>query len=114
MANRWGISKNVEDFVKQRDTKCVYCGVVFSENDFSKSFGVGIKCGKESHGLECMDWDDHFKDAKTNLSQFLNIPEVKEIYETYKLPIQSTQNGGFHLLYRKHLLRRHHRSLWTP
>jgi len=30
MANRWGIPKDVEDIVIKRDTKCVYCGVVFS------------------------------------------------------------------------------------
>ncbi len=36
MANRWGISKDVEDYVKQRDTKCVYCGVEFSEENKSR------------------------------------------------------------------------------
>ena len=37
MANRWGIPKHVEEFVKKRDTKCVYCGVVFStENNTRK------------------------------------------------------------------------------
>ncbi|HCK21588.1 MAG TPA: HNH endonuclease [Bacteroidetes bacterium] len=29
MANRWGIPKDVEDLVKQRDTNCVYCGQEF-------------------------------------------------------------------------------------
>lgn len=29
MANRWGISKEVEDFVKKRDLNCVYCGISF-------------------------------------------------------------------------------------
>ena len=29
MANRWGIPKDVEDFVKQRDRNCVYCGQQF-------------------------------------------------------------------------------------
>lgn len=29
MANRWGIPKDVENFVKQRDTSCVYCGISF-------------------------------------------------------------------------------------
>jgi len=36
MANRWGIPKDVEDYVKQRDTDCVYCGVEFSENNNSR------------------------------------------------------------------------------
>lgn len=30
MANRWGIPQEVEEFVKTRDLKCVYCGVEFS------------------------------------------------------------------------------------
>jgi 5-methylcytosine-specific restriction endonuclease McrA len=29
MANRWGIPKNVEALVKERDTNCVYCGISF-------------------------------------------------------------------------------------
>jgi hypothetical protein len=36
MANRWGIPQEVEDFVKQRDTQCVYCGVEFSEDNKSR------------------------------------------------------------------------------
>jgi hypothetical protein len=32
MANRWGIPKNVEEFVKQRDLSCVYCGISFSNS----------------------------------------------------------------------------------
>jgi len=30
MANRWGIPKDVEEFVKQRDLFCVYCGISFT------------------------------------------------------------------------------------
>lgn len=29
MANRWGIPKDVEEIVKQRDLSCVYCGISF-------------------------------------------------------------------------------------
>lgn len=29
MTNRWGIPKDVEEFVKQRDLNCVYCGISF-------------------------------------------------------------------------------------
>jgi hypothetical protein len=36
MANRWGIPKYVEDIVKERDLKCVYCGVRFDENNKSR------------------------------------------------------------------------------
>lgn len=33
MANRWGIPREVENFVKQRDLACVYCRVEFSSDD---------------------------------------------------------------------------------
>ena len=32
MANRWGIPKDVENFVKQRDLSCVYCGISFTNS----------------------------------------------------------------------------------
>lgn len=32
MANRWGISKEVEELVKQRDLSCVYCGISFTNS----------------------------------------------------------------------------------
>ena len=36
MANRWGITKHVEDSVKKRDTHCVYCGVEIKKNPESR------------------------------------------------------------------------------
>lgn len=35
MANRWGIPKDVEQLVKERDLNCVYCGVSFDSNNLS-------------------------------------------------------------------------------
>ncbi|MCA0426518.1 MAG: HNH endonuclease [Bacteroidetes bacterium] len=35
MANRWGIPKEVEDLVKQRDLSCVYCGISFTNSSSS-------------------------------------------------------------------------------
>ena len=32
MSNRWGIPKEVEEFVKQRDLSCVYCGNAFDSS----------------------------------------------------------------------------------
>ena len=32
MSNRWGIPKEVEEFVKKRDMNCIYCGNEFAEN----------------------------------------------------------------------------------
>jgi hypothetical protein len=36
MSNRWGIQKDIEEIVKERDTSCVYCGVKFTPNDNSR------------------------------------------------------------------------------
>lgn len=36
MANKWGITKEVEQFVKQRDKACVYCNVAFSSDARSR------------------------------------------------------------------------------
>ncbi len=33
MANKWGIPKEVEQIVLQRDTECVYCGIKFSTDN---------------------------------------------------------------------------------
>jgi hypothetical protein len=72
-----------------------------SEDEFKKDiYGIGIVCGKRSNNVECLDFDNHFKDAKERLTKYLQHPDVKVIYETYKLPIQSTQSGGFHIIYR--------------
>jgi len=38
MANPWGIPKEVEDFVKERDTNCVYCGQEFEPNSESRKY----------------------------------------------------------------------------
>ena len=33
MSNRWGIPKEIEEFVIKRDVNCVYCGILFLEFD---------------------------------------------------------------------------------
>lgn len=72
----------------------------FDPSYFKECFGVGIICGSQSGDLECLDFDNHFGDAKEVLSEFINIPEIKEIYDKYKFPIEKTMNGGYHLIYR--------------
>lgn len=32
MGNCWGIPKDVEEFVKQRDLSCIYCGISFIDS----------------------------------------------------------------------------------
>jgi len=36
MANRWGISRETENIVRERDLACVYCGVEFTDDKISK------------------------------------------------------------------------------
>lgn len=67
-------------------------------SEFINAYGIGIKCGKSSGGLECLDFDNHFNDAKETLTKF--IEEIKELYDKYNFPIESTVSGGYHLLYR--------------
>jgi hypothetical protein len=68
--------------------------------EYAGAYGLGIVCGSQSGGLECIDFDNHFGDAKEVLSEFIQIDVINELYRKYKFPIESTMNGGFHLLYR--------------
>lgn len=59
---------------------------------------VGMECGSPSGGIECLDFDNHFGDAKQIISSF--IKKVKGIYGRYDFVIESTQNGGYHFIYK--------------
>jgi hypothetical protein len=43
MSNRWGITKEVEEFVKKRDANCIYCGVEFVSNNTSAKLSSSWK-----------------------------------------------------------------------
>jgi hypothetical protein len=70
----------------------------FTSDDFKDCYGIGMKCGKISDNIECIDFDNHFGDAKTVLKDFLD--RIKELYAVHKFPIESTVNGGYHLIYK--------------
>jgi hypothetical protein len=72
--------------------------------EYQTSFGIGLLAGKASGNLECIDFDNKFGDAKQVLQDFSKCDGVKEIVDKYKLPIQSTTSGGYHLLYRCDLI----------
>ncbi len=61
---------------------------------------IAIICGKISHNLEVLDFDNHGGTAKDNLTNYIENSLVKSIYDKYKFPIIQTQGGGFHLYYR--------------
>jgi hypothetical protein len=52
MANRWGITKEVEDFVVERDKKCVYRRIEFSTIENNRK-------NKQS-------WEHNINDIKLN------------------------------------------------
>jgi hypothetical protein len=83
---------------KSPDVKGTWKGGITDFSQYIGTNGVGIICGASSFGVECIDFDNHFGDAKEILSSF--IEQVRDIYMAYKLPIESTLNGGFHLIYR--------------
>ena len=66
-------------------------------DEYKNSYGIGIWCG---NGLECIDIDNHFKDALENLEEYSSKPEIAEIFNKYNFPIQSTVSGGYHILYK--------------
>ena len=71
---------------------------IVEPQEYNGSFGIGIICGSLSGNLECLDFDNHFGDAKENISKF--IADIEELYRKYKFPIEETMSGGFHLFYR--------------
>lgn len=75
-----------------------------NQDEYKTSFGIGILGGKISGNLECIDFDNHFGDAKQVLQEFSRMEGVAEIVRKYKLPLQSTTSGGYHLLYRCDLI----------
>lgn len=75
-------------------------GGITDESLYKDAFGIGLICGEASGNLECMDFDNHFGDAKEVISEFVNTPEINRLYKKYNFPIESTMSGGYHLIYR--------------
>lgn len=79
---------------KRPSVKESWKGGVSDESKYD-SWGIAIIC---TDGLECFDFDNHFGDAKLNLSAFIR--EVQDLNDKYQFPIEATQSGGYHLLIR--------------
>jgi predicted P-loop ATPase len=67
------------------------------EHFISKS-SIGLVCGYASGGVEAIDFDNHFGDAETVLSEFGAIEGVSELLNSCVL--ESTPSGGYHLVYK--------------
>lgn len=61
---------------------------------------IAVVCGKISDNLMVLDFDNHQGTAKANLTKYIEIQLIKDIYEKYKLPVISTQSGGYHIYFR--------------
>lgn len=83
---------------KSPDVNGTWKGGISDLSLYDNANGIGIICGEISGGLECLDFDCHFGDAKETLTRF--IEEIKDLYLKYKFTIEETQNGGYHVLYR--------------
>jgi hypothetical protein len=70
------------------------------EQEYMTSFGIALVGGSASGGLECIDFDNHFGDAKEVVSEFYKMEGIKDIITSHNLPVESTTSGGFHLIYR--------------
>lgn len=69
-----------------------------SPERFNGAYGIGVICGQISGGLECLDFDNHFGDAKGRLADF--VEAIGEVYGRYNFPVVKTGGGGYHFLYR--------------
>jgi len=65
---------------------------------YINAHGIGIICGQISGGLECLDFDNHFGDAKQTMAAFMQ--QISDLHAKYKFVIQKTQSDGYHLLYK--------------
>lgn len=70
----------------------------FTLKEFEKAAAIGIKCGSVNGNIECIDIDNHNGTAKENLTEF--VKQIEEIYKKHNFPIEKTQNGGYHFIYR--------------
>lgn len=68
----------------------------FSNNDK----GLAIVCGPGSGNMELLDFDNHLNNAESIYNDFTSIVRDKAPDLFSKLVIQSTQNKGYHILYR--------------
>ena len=84
---------------KSPDVKGTWKGGINDLSEYESAYGIGLVCGSLSGNVEVIDFDNHFGDAQKVIAEFMQ-DEVKEIYERYKIPIETTMSGGYHLIYR--------------
>lgn len=94
-------SKGIETLPTQAN-KAPLQGIKWTENvpeeSFNGAFGIGLKCGKVSNGLECLDFDNPFGTAEEIAQDFLSDDFINSMLGT-KIFVASTTSGGFHLVF---------------
>jgi hypothetical protein len=78
----------------------IYQSEKVSDLSIFKTNSIAIICGKISDNLTVFDFDNHNGTAKENLTNFIQNPLISEIYNKHKLPVISTQSGGYHIYVR--------------
>lgn len=59
------------------------------------------KYGENETAVICMDFDNKLQNAKELFVQFINTPEVADIFKAKGIPyIESSQSGGYHIFFR--------------
>lgn len=99
-------------------------GVTIDPKEFENKEAIGIICGEWSKGIECLDFDNHFGDAKNTITEFFANDTIKAINDNHKLVVQSTQSGGYHVIYRANNVggstklaskpRKNDKGVWKP
>ena len=67
---------------------------------FKNDAAVACICGEVSGNLEVIDIDNHFGDANKIFSEFIALIEGTQSDLIPKLTVETTQNGGYHIIYR--------------
>lgn len=73
---------------------------ILSKDVFEGAVGIGLKCGKTSNGLECLDFDNHLGNARENIDDFMSDDLIHQMLLDGKMALAHTKSDGFHLVFR--------------
>jgi hypothetical protein len=71
-----------------------------ADHDLTKSYGVGLVCGKLSGGLEVIDIDEKYDLTGKLFENYKRLVHSVDEGLLGKLVVQKTKGGGHHLIYR--------------
>jgi len=68
------------------------------ESGFKSAKGIAVVCGDFAN-IECIDFDNHYGNAKECWDKFCSDKNVKYLLDKYPFYIETTKSGGYHLVY---------------